>query len=470
MKTEAVSRPRVSASLRFRLAAAIILILAVGGAAVAFAAFAYGRSAAQQSFDRLLVGAANQIASALRLRDGEVIVDIPVSAFELLSLAPRDRVVYGVFTTDGSLITGYESIAAPEDDDTFFEDDDAFFTGTFAGEPARFVRVTRQFAERSFLGSVDVVIGQTTQARRELAQQITQNALLAVAIVGLIMSGLAVLAVQSALRPLERIERDFAARSSKDLTPVDVNVPQEISSLVQALNSFIARIDRQLDVMRTLIADASHQLRTPVAALRAQAELATEEPDQARQRQIVGKIHERSKNLSRLTDQLLNHAMVIHRADAVDLEPLDLRTVATDAVAQFDQTMSDARSSIRLELPEAPAMCKGDALSLVEACKNLVNNAVTHGETPITVFVETNGANARLGARDKGPGIPEAMWANAAHRFKKNAGVSAKSAGLGLAIVNAVARAHLGQMRIMRPSDTTFEVFLELPLTSAEAE
>lgn len=457
MKSNA--RTRLATSLRFRLAVGIVLILAVGGASVAFAAFAYGRSAAQQSFDRLLTGAANQIASSLRLRDGEVLVDIPVSAFELLSLAPRDRVTYGVFASDGTLITGYSVVSPPDSDDAFFND-------TFAGEPARFVRVTRQFAERSFLGSVDVVIGQTTEARRELAQQITQNALLAAAVVGLIMSGLAVLAVQSALRPLARIERDFADRSSKDLTPVNVDVPQEISSLVQALNGFIARIDRQLNVMRTLIADASHQLRTPVAALRAQAELAAEESDPDRQLKIVGKIHERSKNLSRLTDQLLNHAMVIHRADAVDLEPLDLRIVATEAVAQFDQTMSMSRSSIRLDLPESPVMCEGDALSLIEACKNLINNAATHGTTPITVFVQTEDSKARLGARDKGPGIPQEMWSDAAHRFKKKSGVSAKSAGLGLAIVNAVARAHGGRMRISR-KDEAFEVFISLPISEA---
>lgn len=448
---------RTAGSLRFRLAVGVVLILAIGGIAVAFAAFAYGRSAAQQSYDRLLVGAANQIAGSLSLREGEIVVDIPVSAFELLSLAPRDRVVYGVFSKDGALITGYAEAAPPLTGDTFFY-------GGFAGEPARYARVTRQFAERSFLGSVDVVIGQTTEARRELAQQITRNALFAVAIVGLIMSGLAVLAVQSALRPLRRIEQDFATRASKDLTPVDVNVPQEISTLVTALNRFIGRIDRQLQVMQTLIADASHQLRTPIAALRAQAELAAEETDPERQRQIVGKIHERSRNLSRLTDQLLNHALIIHRADAIDLEELDLRRIATEAVAQIDPSLSDAGQAVRLDLPEAPMMCQGDVLSLVEACKNLINNALTHGESPVTVFVRPDRNAALIGVRDRGPGLPPEMWSDAGSRFTKNAGVSAKSAGLGLAIVKAVARAHGGRMRLDRPSETRFEVYLRLPM------
>ena len=460
--TDPAVRSRIAGSLRFRLAAGIILVLAIGGVAVAYAAFTYGRDAAQQSFDRLLVGAANQVAGALRLRDGEVVVDIPISAFELLSLAPRDRVVYGVFGDDGTLITGYDILSPPDGDGIFFTD-------SFAGETARFVRVTRQFSERSFLGSVDVIIGQTTEARRELAQQITRNTLIAVAAIGVGMAALAALAVQSALSPLQRIENDIAARSSKDLTPVDVNVPQEISSLVHALNRFIARIERQLHVMRTLIADASHQLRTPIAALRAQAELAAEETDQERTLKIVGRIHERSRNLSRLTDQLLSHALIIHRADTVDLEAVDLRTVAAEAVDQTDQSMPDVDRSIRLALPEAPVMCDGDRLSLAEACKNLINNSLKHGKSPITVFVLEQGGHARIGVRDGGTGFPEPMWQTAGSRFAKDAGVSAKGAGLGLAIVNAVSEAHGGQMRIARPSETAFEVFLELPLLPEDA-
>lgn len=456
MQTRVPRGSRLTGSLSFRLGVALALVLAIGGVAVSLAAYAYGRSAAQQSYDRLLVGAANQIAGSLSLRGGDLTVDIPVSAFELLSLAPRDRVVYAVFDDRGRLVTGYDSVSLPEGDGRFF-------SGTFAGEPARYVHVRRQIAERSFLGTVDVVVGQTTEARRELAQQITRNALLAVALVGLVISGLAVLAVNSALRPLRRLERDVAARSSRDLTPIDVEVPQEIDSLVTALNRFIERIDRQLRVMRTLIADASHQLRTPIAALRAQAELAREAGDADEQLRLVERIHERSRNLSRLTDQLLNHAMIIHRADSVDLTLVDLRVVASDAVAQFDQTLSGAQQVVRIDLPEAPMICDGDALSLVEACKNLINNAVAYGKPPITVFVRDEGAVLCLGARDRGDGMAEKMWKDAGRRFAKRSGVSATSAGLGLSIVSAVAQAHGGRMTIRRPAANRFEVFVELP-------
>ena len=109
----------------------------------------------------------------------------------------------------------------------------------------------------------------------------------------------------------------------------------EIGSLVAALNRFMGRLDRQIGVMRNLIADASHQLRTPIAALRAQAELAFDEPDPDRLRRIVGRIHARSLTLSRLTDQLLNHALIIHRADSEPLQPVDLRTGLEATVAWF---------------------------------------------------------------------------------------------------------------------------------------
>jgi two-component system sensor histidine kinase TctE len=454
---DTLPRPKVTESLQFRLATGIVMVLAAGGIAVAVAAFAYGRSAAQQSFDRLLLGAANQVAQSLSLRGGRVIVDLPVSAFELLSLAPRDRIVYGVFGPENELISGYAGLRVSDRSG-------GFYNGRFGDDPARFVSVSRPFSERSFSGTVDVVFGQTTQARAELAWQITRNALIAVAAVGAIMSALAVLAVQSALRPLRRIERDISERASRDLTPVDVNVPREIHGLVLALNRFIDRIDRQLAVMRTLIADASHQLRTPIAGVRAQAQIALEETDPDRQRAIVARIHERSRNLSRLTDQLLNHALVIHRADAVELQRLDLRSVAAQAVQEIDQALPSTGALLRLDLPEAPVMCDGDAFSLVEACKNLITNAVHHGQTPVTVRVTAAGTTARLGVRDAGSGLPPEVWPEAGTRFARSAGVSSKSAGLGLAIVHAVAQAHGGRMRFSRPEGGGFEAAMELPL------
>lgn len=442
-----------SMSLTRRLALSVALVMLAGGTLVALAALAYGRQAAQTAFDRLLIGAADQIAGSVVVRDGVVSVDIPVSAFELLSLAPDDRVIYAVFDPSGRLITGYAEVPRPQG---------RFGNGSFAGEPIRLTRVSRTFSERDFSGAVDVIVGQTTRARAALAREITRSALLVVGLLGLAMAGFAAFAVHSALAPLRRVELGLATREPRDLTPLDVAVPREIGQLVGTINRFMGRQARQFEIMRNLIADASHQLRTPVAALRAQAELAADDPDPASQRRIIGRIHERAKGLSRLTDQLLNHALIIHRADAAPHATVDLRVVAIRIVEESEP----GGAELELDLPEEPVPCRGDALSLVEAGKNLVTNALRHGVPPVTIAVRREGALGVLAVRDCGPGMPEALRESAGARFGRTGGVTSESAGIGLAIVAAVAAAHHGSLRF-GSAPGGFEAALLLPRSAS---
>lgn len=454
-RTPEPSAPVASYSVTRRLGVALTLVFVLGGIAVSIAAQAYGHKAAQQSFDRLLVGAANQIAEAIALRDGDVVVDLPVSAFELLSLAEEDRIFHAIYDNQGQLVTGYDRLALPETHR-------AFFNSEFGGQPIRLAHVVRTFSERAYVGSVDVLVGQTTLARSQLARQITRNAMIVVACAGFVMAGLALFAVRSALGPLRRVESDIAGRAVDDLTPINVAIPREIISLVVALNRFMRRIDRQIAVMRDLIADASHQMRTPIAALRAQAELAQEETDPDRVQAIVKRIHARSHSLSRLTDQLLNHALVIHRADSVSLEWIDLRRVAIRTIEETDHALHAGQSMTRLDLPEEEVWCRGDMLSLVEASKNLLGNALRYGTEPVTLAVTSEPGKLRIAVRDAGPGIPHDHWIDAGTRYSRSSGVSPDSAGLGLAIAQKVAGAHDGQLEFSH-SGTFFEAALVLP-------
>lgn len=452
-------RARMNPSLTRRLALSVALVFAAGGTAVTVASLAYGRQAARQAYDRLLLGAANDIAGAILVRDGSIFVDIPASAFELLGLAPEDRILYAVYAPDGRLVTGYAVENRPRGT--------GFAETRFAGETARLVSVARRFSERDFNGTVDVVVGQTTRARSALAREIAKSALVVTGLLGLLMVGLAAFAVRSALTPLRRIEGVLAAREPRDLTPLDVAVPREIEQLVSAINRFMARQARQFEIMRNLIADASHQLRTPVAAIRAQAELASEEPDGARQQAIVGRIHARAVGLGRLADQLLNHALIIHRADAVPHEALDLRTVA---IRILDEGLPD--EDVRLDLSEEPVTCRADALSLVEAGKNLLGNALRYGVRPVTLAVRSEAGRPVIAVQDRGPGIPAALRARLAAgggRFERSTAVTSQSAGLGLAIVSAVVAAHNGQLRLTELRAGGFEAAILLPPFGEEA-
>ena len=447
-----------SGSITIRLAAMIASILAIGGVGVTLAALAYGRQAAEEAYDKLLAGAAFEITRALSVSDGAVTVDLPVSAFEILALAPEDRVFYRVVLPGGETLTGYDALPAPAAAGEAVQ----FYGAAFRGAPIRLAATRRAFVERAFAGEVEVIVGQTLRARSALAWDIARKALAIVSIVGLVLAALSVLAVRASLGPLRRIERALSERDPLDLTPLDVAPPAEVRAMVGAIDRFMARLAQRVAAMQTLLADATHQLRTPIAALRAQAELAVDEEDSAQLRSITTRIHRRAVGLSRLADQLLNQAMVIHRADAAARARVDLRQVAITVSEEADHDLFASDATLRLDLSEEPVWVEGDAFSLVEATKNLVINAFRHGETPVTLEVRLEAGQGAIAVIDEGPGISAPERARIGERLARSTH-RPESAGIGLAIVQAVAEAHGGRLGFDRDSARGFRARLTLP-------
>ncbi|MEQ8331911.1 sensor histidine kinase N-terminal domain-containing protein [Nisaea sp.] len=447
-----------SPSITTRLAATIILVLLGGGIVVMLAALAYGRQASDEAYDKLLAGAAFEISRAIAVADGKPFVDLPVAAFEILALAQDDRVFYRVMTEEGITLTGYETLPAP----TSMGATVAFYDGEIFASKIRLASVTRRMAEPGYSGNVRVIVAQTTGARSALAWNIAQKALVLLLVSGGMLVVLAMVAVASSLQPLRRIERILRRRESVDLTPLEVAAPREVEAMVGAINHFMSRLARRVDAMQNMIADATHQLRTPIAALRAQAELASDETDPEQLRQIIKRIHQRTRGLSRLADQLLSRALVIHRADAVARTRLDLRKIAIAASEEIDHDDAEAAAHLRLDLPQDAVWITGDTLTLVEATKNLVTNAFKYGLPPVTLCVRGT-PTPTLQAIDHGSGIPEALWPEFGRRFARGGRTDIDGAGLGLAIVRSVAEAHAGTLAFSRPAPGTFAVSLILP-------
>lgn len=452
-------------SLAGRLVIAIGFILLTGGIIVTFAAFAYGHQAARNAFDRLLVGAATQISASTTIVDQHPLVDLPVPALELLALAREDRIAYRVVAPNGVTLTGYDELELPVSQSDIY-----FFDSDFTGAPARFVAVRRHFAERGFSGAVITIVGHTTLAREALAWEIALNAWVVVALAGIGMVALAAFSIRSALTPLRRIGDDLLRRDPKDLTPLDVAVPRELQTIVGAINRFMNRLSRQIDGMQNLISDSAHQLRTPIAALRAQAELAAEESDPKKQSDIVQRIHSRSVGLSRLTDQMLNRALVIHRADTAFHETIDLRKVAIAATEAFDDGAIFESGRLRLDLPQAPVWIRGDALSLQEAAKNLISNALQHGQGKVSVVVGGQLEEARLSVKDEGKGMTPAEVQLFSQRFLAKNHKPGTGTGIGLSIARAVAEAHGAELEATRSSGEGFEITLRMPAMQRSGE
>jgi len=459
-----------ASSLTARVALGVALLLVIGGVIVAAAAFAYGREGARSAYDRLLLGAASDIASAITVQDGQPVLDLPVSAFELLALAPDDRIGYRIIGPDGATLTGYDEIALPSGRRGARN---GFFDGDFFGEPARFAVVSKRFAERTFTGTVVVVVGQTLRARTEMAYDITRKALYVLAASGLAMALLAAVVVRAVFRPLNAIAAGLTSRDPHDLTPLDTAVPRETAVMIQALNGFMARLDRQMGTMRHLISDTAHQLRTPVAALRAQADLFTEETDPGRRERIASRLQARSTSLGHLLDQLLSQALVIHRGDAARRERIDLRAIALDVFEEGDHAVLYPQADVALDLGDRPVEILGDEPSLKEAVKNLLSNALKHGRPPVRMGTTLDAGQASIWVLDAGCGPDAEALAGLGKRFAGPSQSRQSGSGLGLAIAHSVAGSFGGELDLSAAEGgfraaLTFPAVMPTPAGEAE--
>ncbi|GAA3868468.1 sensor histidine kinase [Celeribacter arenosi] len=459
--TNAASPAPLQRTLLSRVMGGVLSLLAAGGILVTIAAFAYGKSAARQSFDRILLGAANDIAESINIVDGVPVADIPVSAFGLLSLAAEDRIFYSVRGPQGEVLTGYEGGTIGD----FSRNDltePAFFDSTLQREHARFVTVARRFSERDFSGAVFVTVGQTLRARNEMALDLAKGAVLVTGLGGIALLVSAFLVIRSAMRPLDRLTRDLSERDPYDLTPMPADGPAEVAVMVEAMNRFMQRLDRQVGAMKNLISDAAHQLRTPVSAIRAQAELAIED-DPENRTQRLEKLVRRTRSLGTLLDQMLSRAMVIHRTENAKPTVVDLRDVALNIFEERDHEVLAPDAEVELQFGDTEVIVMADEISLREAVKNMLANALRHGTSPVTIGVSAHEGTGEIWVRDVGKGPAEDVLETIGERFERSAASKGNSAGLGLSIVRAVAEALGGEVR-MEKSDDGFRVTLALPI------
>lgn len=437
-------------SLRFRIIAVLTVVLAVGAIVLGAAAWHSSSLAAQQAYDRLLRGGAVQIAENVYVQGGVVAVDPPVST--IATLADYDLVFYKVVDPRGIVVAGYEDLATGADPvdikaGVVLED------GLYQGQPVRIATLARQIDLPGTNNWATIVVAQTTEARRALARDLTLKALGVIAVMSLLALLAAAYAVTLALKPLTRIEREIAARRPDDLRPIAAEPPVEVRNLVEAIDDFMRRLSERMAIMQRFIADAAHQIRTPLAALDAQVEILIGTPPSRRKADTVKRIHERTAELGRLTGQLLDHAMVIHRKDAAMTAPVDLNALAKAVLAKAVPLSLAREVDIAFAPAETAPVVTGDAVSLREALGNLIDNALKHGAHSRLVVTVGEGAEGPwIDVADDGDGF-SAPIAELARPFAK--GPNSSGSGLGLSIATEVAEAHGGRLTVSREDGLT---------------
>lgn len=455
-------------SVRRRLLATLLALFAAALAALYLLVRGYAHQTADTTYDQLLRASVLSIADSLQLVQGEWRMDMPYASLALLEQAPRDRVFYRVVAKGGELVSGYADLPSPPARaDAGPADTPRLYDARYQDEPVRVAWMERKIAGPRDAETAVIQVAQTREARNALAAGILWQGTLALIGFAAAALALAYWGLQRSLSPIQRIERELAARNASDLHPIAAPVPEELDTLVHALDGFMARLSENLDTLRLFIAEAAHQLRTPLAALHAQMEVALDEEDPAEQRRSLLAVLRNAEKLSRLVNQLLSDASVIHRSNVRQFQPVDLAELLSQAL--YDTVpQADPQPDVRLSLPAAanPPRVMGDSLMLREAFKNLIDNALRHGATEdghIDVRLEADGADWRVIVSDQGPGIAPALANTAFERFARGPNPRSPGAGLGLSIIKRVVDIHQGRLVLSNRVGGGLEAAITLP-------
>src|SRR6266702_3496873 len=293
--------------------------------------------------------------------------------------------------------------------------------------------------------------GRTTLARDILLAMVAPQ----VALVG-IASLLAWLGVSRGLKPLTDLAWQIEARDQNNLTPVpQTGLPREARVLAARINELLARLDSAIRAQKRFVADAAHQLRTPLAAVMLHAERAQRAPDGATEREALRALHRSVERAGRMSQQLLALARTDPDAiNAVELKPLDLVALARRVGEEWIPRALKRDIDFGLIAPDTPVWITGDDRLLGELLSNLIDNALRSSNPAgrVSVIVEA-GPPAALAVQDDGPGIPDDERVRIFERFYRVPGSAGDGCGLGLAIVEEIARLHSSSVEVSTGSD-----------------
>ncbi|MEW9583298.1 sensor histidine kinase [Paraburkholderia sp. DGU8] len=441
----------------------IALVVASGAAALAVIARYYAGVASERAYDQLLAGAVIQVAENLYVQGGVLALNPPVAA--LSTLSRYDLVYYKVVDSRGVVVAGYGDLQSPASAVAGRQGPE-FANGTYQQQRIRMATIARYMPEERTPGWAVVTVAQTTHARQQLTNDMSLKVWTLILLMSVLAIGASGLAIRRGLRPLAQIETIIAARDPADLRPVAADTPSEIDAIIGAINGLMRHLAVRMTAMQRFIADAAHQMRTPLARLDAQIELLSCETDPARYATRLDALRATCSDVGRLTGQLLNHAMVTHRKEAVPMQPVELVGLAREVLGRTIPLADERDVRVSFESDAPQVVIAGDPISLQEALSNVLHNALLHGKADeIRVCVQAQGDAVTLTVTDNGRGIPREHWEAVLRPFERLGEDGAErrtGSGLGLAIVQEVMKAHGGRVAFAFPEAGGFAVTLVL--------
>lgn len=430
------------------LLALLIPILVIGSITSYFRAYHFSNLA----YDRSLFRAALALADQVEVVQGRVVVDMPQKAIDLLEYDKDDWVYYRVTDPQGMTITGDDGLKLPAPLPPPGEH--LYFDARLGDKQVRVVAFSLPLEGTSAQGSALVQVAETKSKRDQLADEIIASMMLPQILIVLLSGFMVYFGVRWGLASLDRLQRAIESRSHRDLDAIPIKgSPREVHPLLHSMNDLLLRLQASIAQQQRFTADVSHQLRTPLAGMQTQAELALRETDPTRIHHALEWIQAGTVRLSHLVNQLLALARVEVGADReAHLRELDLVQLARDTTSEWVTRALDRRIDLGFEATRDKALVRGNELLLQELISNLLDNAIryTPVQGKITVTVAADEEHATVKVEDSGPGIPVEEREHIFDRFYRLHGSGVEGCGLGLAIVREIALIHHAEVSVGR--------------------
>ncbi len=450
--------PRLQSKLLGWLLGPLLALLVLDTAATYWTSLNFSNLA----HDRSLQEIAREVVLHVKPNGGGPKLNLSPAAERILLVDPDDRLFMKITSATGAVIGGDADIPPPPA--LGRSGRPVSYDAVLHGLPVRVTAAWLPYEEGPQAPSVLVQVAETLNKRQRLAWDIMATAMVPQLLLVLLATAAVYLGVRHGLAPLSRLGRDVARRSHVDLSAIDASrVPGEVRPLVDEVNELMLRLGKTLDFQSRFIADAAHQLKTPVSGLKAQIELALRETEPQRLHHSLAQLYVGVDRLSRLVQQLLALARNEPGAvDAVQMQSVDLNVLAVETSMEWVPQALKQGIDLGFEGSEEPLVITADADRVRELINNLIDNAVRYSRRGGRVTVATrrcaDGA-ALLSISDDGPSIPVAERKRIFERFHRLLGTHADGSGLGLAIVSEIASLHGAQITLEEDVDGVGNTF-----------
>jgi two-component system sensor histidine kinase TctE len=474
-------RAVVQRSLHRQLLLWLLLPQLVLWLAAAFVTYNVAERYASRGIDASLLQATRSLARQVKPMSDGLFIDFPRAAQDIIEADPDDRVYYMVSTPPGKFILGNKQLPLPPGVEAPRLGEPVFYDATLDKVRIRLAALFLPIGDKAKDGTPGQVllvqIARSQTSRDELAKSILLDTVLPLSALIVLMTMIVWAGIRAGLAPLARLRALVEDRAPNDLAPLELTAaPQELRSLVQALNQLLAAVQESIAAQRRFISNAAHQLRTPLAGLKSQTEIALKSNRDAELATRLERVHEGAVRSAHLVNQLLTLTRAEpEAASALPRCSVDLRALVVTLVAEGVPRALQAGVDLGIEdAPEDSAAnsesvrVTGAEVLLREAVFNLVDNAIRYAGrgAEVTVSVKRQGKHAVVEVTDNGPGLPADQLEAVFGRFVR-ATHEGSGCGLGLAIVREIAQRHHGAVTLHPVAPHGLRARLRLPLVES---